>query len=130
MAAGAVAVFAVAMGIVTGVEVIGQQPVSALVGDSSASGTTTIGALTNTSSYRDQAPSTPNSPTTQAPATPSAESTPTDVPSEPDPADRSETETSESTPTRSASPSAEPTDPAEESSEEIPASGEGQSAAP
>jgi hypothetical protein len=130
MAAGAVAVFAVAMGIVTGVEVIGQQPVSALVGDSSTSGTTTIGALTNASSYRDQAPSTPDSPPAQAPATPSAESTPGDVPSEPKPADRSETETSESAPTRSASPSAEPIDPSEESSEEVPASGEGQSTVP
>jgi hypothetical protein len=134
IAAGGVAIFAVAMGIVTGVEVIGQQPVSALVGDSSASGTTTIGALANASSHRDQAPPTPDSPTTQAP---SAGSTPGDAPSKPetaagesDPADRSETETSESAPTSPARPSAEPDEPSEESSEEIPASGEGQSTVP
>jgi hypothetical protein len=135
IAAGAVAVFTVAMGIVTGVELIGQQPVSALVGSLSASGTTTIGALSNAASHRDQTPSTPASPTTPAPATSSAESTPTDAPSEtatgePDPADPSATETSEPEPTSSASRSAESTAPAEESSEETPAPDEGQSTVP
>ncbi|HEX2075719.1 MAG TPA: hypothetical protein VHF92_18220 [Geodermatophilus sp.] len=139
LAAGAVAVFALAMGIVTGVELIGQQPVSALVGGSSASGTTTIGALTNVASHRDRTPSTPDSPTTPAPATSSAESTPTDAPSEtapetatgePDPADPSATETSESAPGSSASRSAGPTDRSEESSEETPAPDGDQSTVP
>src|SRR3954451_8339151 len=39
----AAAVFVVAMGIVTGIELIGQKPVSALVSDSHTSGGTTIG---------------------------------------------------------------------------------------
>src|SRR3954467_292747 len=45
VAATVVAVFATAMGVVTVVELIGQQPVAALVGGSSQSGTTTIGSL-------------------------------------------------------------------------------------
>jgi hypothetical protein len=72
----AAAVFVVAMGIVTGIELIGQQPVSALVGNSDSSGTTTIGELTDASSHRDTTPSTPSSPTTTAPATTTAESSP------------------------------------------------------
>src|SRR4051812_11718881 len=52
----AAAVFLVAMGIVTGVELIGQQPVSALVGSSSDGGTTTIGALADAASHRDTTP--------------------------------------------------------------------------
>jgi hypothetical protein len=72
----AVAVFVVAMGIVTGIEVIGQKPVSALVGNSHSSGTTTIGELTNASSHRDTTPSAPSSPTTTAPATTTVGSSP------------------------------------------------------
>jgi hypothetical protein len=64
----AVAVFVVAMGIVTGIELIGQKPVSALVGNSHSSGTTTIDALTNASSHRDTTPSTPSSPAPSSPA--------------------------------------------------------------
>src|SRR3712207_2912410 len=44
------AVFVVAMGIVTGIELIGQKPVSALVGGTETSRTTTISAITNASS--------------------------------------------------------------------------------
>jgi hypothetical protein len=42
-----VAVFLVAMGLVTEMELFGQRSVSAFVGGSDESGTTTIGALTN-----------------------------------------------------------------------------------
>jgi hypothetical protein len=72
----AVAVFVVAMGIVTGIELIGQKPVSALVGNSHSSGTTTLGELSNASSHRDTTPSTPSSPATSTPATTTAESSP------------------------------------------------------
>ena len=126
IAAGAVAVFALAMGIVTGVELIGRQPVSALVGDSATSGTTTIGALTNVASHRDQTPPTP-APTT-TPAAPSAESTPTEAPAdsadESDAAGPSTTETPEPASTSSTSRPAEPTDASEGSSGEDPATDE------
>ena len=135
IAVGAAAVFGLAMGIVTGVEMIGQQPVSALVGTSSSSTTTTIGALSKAGSDREEKPSTPSSPTTPAPGTSSAESTPTGVPSETatseaDPADRSETETSESASATSASPSAEPTGPSETSADRARGSGADQSTVP
>jgi hypothetical protein len=68
----AAAVFVMAMGIVTGIELIGQRPVSALVGGTETSTTTTIGAITNASSSSEQQdgdPSTPTTPTTTAPAT-------------------------------------------------------------
>jgi hypothetical protein len=57
---GAAAVFLVAMGIVTGIELIGQRPVSALVGASHTSRVTTIGALTDGSGKAGHAPSTPS----------------------------------------------------------------------
>jgi hypothetical protein len=65
----AAAVFVAAMFIVTGIELVGQQPVSALVGDTASSGSTTLGQLTNASSDRDTTPSTPSAPTTDAPST-------------------------------------------------------------
>jgi hypothetical protein len=65
----AAAVFVAAMFIVTGIELVGQQPVSALVGDTASSGSTTLGQLTNASSERDSTPSTPPAPTTDAPGT-------------------------------------------------------------
>ncbi|MGY1602496.1 hypothetical protein [Geodermatophilus sp. SYSU D00815] len=77
VAAYAVGVFAVAMGIITGIELIGQKPVSAMVTSSSSAGTTTLGELGD-----DQAdagtttPSTPTSPGTSTPATPTAEESP------------------------------------------------------
>jgi uncharacterized membrane protein YgcG len=53
----AAAVFVLAMGIVTTVELIGQQPVSALVGGTdTSSSSTTIGELSNASSSRDVTP--------------------------------------------------------------------------
>ena len=58
----AAAVFVAAMLIVTGIELVGQQPVSALVGDTASSGSTTLGQLTNASSDRDTTPSTPSAP--------------------------------------------------------------------
>jgi hypothetical protein len=69
----AAAVFVMAMGIVTGIELIGQKPVSALVGGTETSRTTTLGEITTASSSSDQQDdddaSTPSSPTTTAPAT-------------------------------------------------------------
>jgi hypothetical protein len=72
----AAAVFVVAMGIVTGIELIGQKPVSALVGNSDSSGSTTLDELTNVSSYQDTTPTSPSSPTTTAPA----ETSPSEAP--------------------------------------------------
>src|SRR3954466_8116130 len=59
MAATVVAVFATAMGVVTVVELIGQQPVAALVGGSSQSGTTTIGSLSTGIGGGGKSPVTP-----------------------------------------------------------------------
>jgi hypothetical protein len=105
----AAAVFGLAMGILTAVELIGQQPVSALVGGSSSSGTTTISSLTDASTSRDSTPSAPTS-TTPAPSTPQ-ETEPTSAPEPEDdtdvPAGTSETPTSTST--RPTTTSAEPT---------------------
>ena len=109
----AAAVFGLAMAIVTGVELIGQQPVSALVGNSSSSGTTTIGSLSNASSSRDTTPTSPSS-TTPAPST-GQDTGPTTAPDPDDggaPASSSATPTGSSTP--STTPSAEPTGPATE----------------
>jgi hypothetical protein len=95
----AAAVFVVAMAIVTGIELVGQKPVSALVGDTASSGSTTLGQLTNTSSERDITPSTP---TTEAPASTPAEQSPAEPsPAEPTP----EGEDAEEAPT---TPSPEP----------------------
>jgi hypothetical protein len=75
VAAGTAAVFVAAMVIVTGIELIGQRPVSALVTGSSSKGTT-VGDLTTAGSQKPP-PSTPapttSTPTT-APATPSGTS--------------------------------------------------------
>jgi hypothetical protein len=69
----AAAVFVMAMGVITGIELIGQKPVSALVGGTQTSQETTIGAITNASSssdvqQEDEEPSSPSTSTT-APAT-------------------------------------------------------------
>ena len=102
VAASAAAVFLVAMGIVTGIELIGQRPVSALVGASHTSRTTTIGALTDESAQRGSRPSTPSTRST-ATATPTPQSSPPTQPSAtPD-------RTSESaTPSRAGSASSSP----------------------
>ena len=67
MAGYAVAVFGLAMAIVTGIEVVGQQPVSALVGAQEASSATTLGELTGGPTSRQDSPPTPT--TTPAPST-------------------------------------------------------------
>jgi hypothetical protein len=110
----AAAVFGLAMGILTGVELIGQQPVSALVGGSTSSGTTTIGTLSNAASSRETTPASPSS-TPPAPST-AQESEPTTTPPPEDtgtdvPAGTSETPTSSSppSPTTSAEPTPSPT---------------------
>ena len=77
----AAAVFVMGMAIVTGIELIGQQPVSALVGGTDeSSSSTTIGELSNASSSRD---------TTEEPAGPTdpAEGTTTEAPASTTPAD-------------------------------------------
>src|SRR3954471_2052526 len=65
----AVSVFVVAMAIVTGIELIGQKPVSALVGNSSSSGTTTLGELASTPSSPGKTPTTPRAPPPPPPPT-------------------------------------------------------------
>src|SRR4051794_7745350 len=95
----AVSVFVVAMAIVTGIELIGQQPVSALVGNSSSSGTTTLGELANTSSSSGTTPTTPPSPPSTAPATPTTES------STAEPTATDESDSSSATPSRTSSSS-------------------------
>ncbi|SNS34350.1 hypothetical protein SAMN06893096_103305 [Geodermatophilus pulveris] len=66
VAAYAGAVFVLAMGIVSAIELVGQRPVSALVGDTETSAATTIGAITEASSSSggegsgDPAPSSPD----------------------------------------------------------------------
>lgn len=99
----AAAVFALAMGIVTGIELIGQKPVSALVGGTQTSQETTIGAITNASSSSDvqqeEDPSSPSS--TTAPAT--GTSAPT-TGSDKESASSDEDETSDSDGTGSATP--------------------------
>ncbi|RBY79809.1 hypothetical protein DQ238_09210 [Geodermatophilus sp. TF02-6] len=117
VAAYAIGVFAIAMAVVTTVELVGQKPVSALVGGSDTSGTTTtIGALTNASSSRD---STPTSPDTTTPATPtdaSATATPSegsdgdDSVSEAPQTDSDDSGSATATPSRSATPTATDTD--------------------
>lgn len=119
----AAAVFVVAMGIVTGIELIGQRPVSALVSGTETARTTTIGAITNASSSTEEQdegdPSAPTSPTTTAPATE------TDAPAPEDGStseDEDAEETGSATPTRTseAEPTtgSEPTEAPDESSEE------------
>jgi len=114
----AAAVFALAMGIVTGIELIGQRPVSALVSGTETSTATTIGAITNASSSSSDEesgdPATPSSPSTTAPATgTSAPATGTDGESTSEEDEESGGEKSGSEESRSATPTrssqAEPT---------------------
>jgi hypothetical protein len=110
----AAAVFALAMGIVTGIELIGQKPVSALVGGTQTTQETTLGAITNASSSSssdEQQDEDPSSPTTTAPAT--GTSAPTTGSDEASTSDQDEDGTSDSDRTGSATPTrtseAEPT---------------------
>ena len=91
----AVAVFVLAMGIVTGIEVIGDEPVSALVGGTSnTSESTTLQSVTDGISSRDTTPSTPSTP---SPASPGSETPdPSETPSTDDDTD-TDTDTAEST---------------------------------
>lgn len=102
----AVSVFAVAMAIVTGIELIGQKPVSALVTHSHTSGTTTLGELTNASSSRDTTPAPPSSPTTTAPATSTAQNSPAEPTSS---SDETASESSSESATPSTTSPSEPT---------------------
>jgi hypothetical protein len=89
VAATGVAVFGLAMVVVTTVELIGHKPVSALVGGSDRSGGTTLGSLTDATggdSRQQQAPASPsttptdgNAPASDSPPTPTSgdDSTPT-----------------------------------------------------
>ncbi|MGY1745136.1 hypothetical protein [Blastococcus sp. SYSU D00695] len=110
----AVAVFGLAMTIVTGIEIVGQQPVSALVGAREASTSTTLGELTAPSS----ATPSPAAPTTPAPSdAPEAPGTaaPDDADGSGSPAPGTAATTSPSaTPERTASSTAAPSGPARE----------------
>jgi len=102
----AAAVFAIAMGVITGIELIGQKPVSALVGGTQTSQETTLGAITNASSSSDvqqdeEEPSSPS--TTTAPATETSAPT-TGSDEESTSSDEGEDETSDGDETRSATP--------------------------
>jgi hypothetical protein len=79
VAATGVAVFGLAMVVVTTVELIGHKPVSALVGGSDRSGGTTLGSLTDATggdSRQQQAPASPSSTPTDG-STPASDSPPT-----------------------------------------------------
>jgi hypothetical protein len=79
VAATSVAVFGLALGVVTTVEVIGHKPVSALVGGADQSGGTTLGSLTDASGgdrRQQQAPASPAATPTD-PNAPASNSTPT-----------------------------------------------------
>lgn len=88
LSAYALGMFVLVMGVITVVEFIGQKPVSALVGGTETTKSTTLGAITNTSSSSkeqpkqepEQDPATPSAPTT-APST--EESDPTTTEEEP-----------------------------------------------
>ncbi len=119
----AAAVFAMAMGVITGIELIGQKPVSALVGGTQTSQETTIGAITNASSSSDvQQEEEPSPSSTTAPATgTSAPTTGADEESASD-EDSESDESGSATPTRTseAEPTtgSEPTDSSGDSSEQ------------
>jgi hypothetical protein len=105
----AAAVFVMAMGVITGIELIGQKPVAALVGGTETSQGTTIGAVTNASSSSpvEEQEDDPSSPATSAPATGTSEpSTGADEGSASD-EDSESDESGSATPTRTSE--AEPT---------------------
>ncbi|MGY1771534.1 hypothetical protein [Blastococcus sp. SYSU D00813] len=117
----AVAVFGLAMVIVTGIEVVGQQPVSALVGAEEASSTTTLGELTGDSSSGDEDPGTPVPTPATTSETPATETPGDDAGTTAPTTSGTATETpSESTPEETGSSTAEPTG----SSDEAPQTGE------
>ena len=128
----AAAVFAIAMGVITGIELIGQKPVSALVGGTQTSQETTLGAITNTSSSSDvqQDEEEPSSPSTTAPATETSAPT-TGSDEESTSSDEGEDETSGGDETGSATPTrtseAKPTTSSEPTGSSRGSSGQGSS---
>ena len=129
----AAAVFAIAMGVITGIELIGQKPVSALVGGTQTSQETTIGAITNASSSSDvqqeEEPSSPSTSTT-APATETSAPT-TGSDEESTSSDEGEDETSDGDETGSATPTrtseAQPTSSSKSTGSSRSSSGQGSS---
>jgi low affinity Fe/Cu permease len=118
VAATGVAVFGLAMVVVTTVELIGHKPVSALVGDSDRSGGTTLGSLTDATggdSRQQQAPASPSTTPTDGTA-PASDSPPTPTSGDESTATSGAESTAPSAPTTSAphSAPAPPTAPAEE----------------
>jgi cytoskeletal protein RodZ len=118
VALAAVGMFILVMGIITGIELIGQKPVSSIVGNTETSRSTTIGSVTNRSSSSEieeeqeqQNEESPASPTESTPAT--GTSSPTTEPEE----EESEATTS-ARPTTS--PTATPTAPTEVEEESTP----------
>jgi hypothetical protein len=125
VAATAVAVFGLAMVVVTTVELIGHQPVAALVGGSDQAGGTTLGSLTGASggdSRQQQAPASPSTTPTDGNA-PASDSPPTPTSGD-DSTPRSGAASRASSTRTSSAPSnapATPTAPAEPSVQERPA---------
>ncbi len=129
VAATAVAVFGLAMVVVTTVELIGHKPVAALVGGSNQAGGTTLGSLTGTSggdNGQQQAPASPS--TTPTDGTAPASDSPPAPTSGDDSTPRSGAESRASSTRTSSAPSnapsnasATPTAPAEQPVEERPA---------
>jgi hypothetical protein len=118
VAATGVAVFGLAMVVVTTVELIGHKPVSALVGGSDRSGGTTLGSLTDATggdSRQQQAPASPSTTPTDGTA-PASDSPPTPTSGDESTATSGAESTAPSAPTTSAphSAPAPPTAPAEE----------------
>ncbi|MGY1713235.1 hypothetical protein ACI78R_02150 [Geodermatophilus sp. SYSU D01106] len=115
----AAAVFVTAMVIVTGIELVGQQPVSALVGGTeTSSSSTTIGELSNASSSRD---TTDDPAETGDPAEGTTEAPASTTPADGTPADETSTDDADETGTPTEEP--EESTPATESGSE--GSGEG-----
>jgi hypothetical protein len=118
VAATGVAVFGLAMVVVTTVELIGHKPVSALVGGADRSGGTTLGSLTDATggdSRQQQAPASPSTTPTDGTA-PASDSPPTATSGDESTATSGAESTAPSAPTTSApnNAPAPPTAPAEE----------------
>jgi hypothetical protein len=80
VAAAGAAVFLIAMGVVTAAELIGHQPMAALVGGDGRSGGTTIGSIVEAAGEGGQTDRTPVAPTSPPPAASTAGSPPTSSP--------------------------------------------------
>ena len=80
VAAAGAAVFLIAMGVVTAVELIGHQPMAALVGGAGRSEGTTLGSIVEAAGGRGQTDLTPVAPTSTPPAASTASDPPTSSP--------------------------------------------------